>query len=873
MRLRKKWLAIYLTIMLLISACVVPLQASAIDDATASATSVSSTTSPGENSGSVDNQATPSSSTDQGDAANDSANVNAEQGAQQDQASGSGDNTANGNPVTESAGGSDAAATSTTSEPASNNSGGKDYIPKCTKVNRIDPSTANTNPVKIDVKENYDITVDGQANATTGKANSAGTNVVNNVGGDSVAAALDGSGNPIESSETGSNGVYAGNEVTKKIDNNGTGGAASGESRSANDMTGNEVNVSPEKSFSSNVTGKVENSNIKVNAELNYIGMVSGLSDALSGDSTATGALAGNELNSGDKSIARGELPLGSDDAANGDVTSVNDSQNSISNDGEALSGTGDASAGNILKDNCVEISPTVKAILNICGDVINSNVTVNLVYNFLAIITGFAKAKTGNSEADGVVANNSIDNSTAATAIGDSSLGSGDGTQGLTGGAVAANDTCNSIDNDGIAKGLSGDAAALNKMLNNVILIAPTICGEVNLLNSIVNSNVIINITYNFWASITGQAVAGSGDTEANGVLADNSIDNKSDALAIGDAPISGSSDCNGVGNAVASNGTVNSISNKGNAGSLSGDSGALNDMQRNLVNLSPSLATAVVLVKQIADDSIVIDVVYNIWACLDGTSNSKSGNADSYGALSDSSIDSNSEAVALARIGDDGSDDSPVALNSSDNHIDSTGDAKSISGEAGASSGMFDTVVEMTGCLDETTSVDNSKGSAARTVSFKAGVAENADAKSGDTTAMGTADTSHVGSNASSKDIFGQPGVSTNESDDDVNNNGVANATSGDAQASTGFVGGSDDGCNNSGDTIKIGGGSMANMFEPVELSGYIDSAPGADYYGAKEVSPVRSNGLFVFVLSLIICASILVLLRPWRFFGSAE
>jgi hypothetical protein len=705
------------------------------------------------------------------------------------------------------------------------------------------------------------------SNATTGKANSAGTNVVNTVGGDSVAAALDGSGNPIDSTEPGSSGVHAGNEVTKNIGNNGVAGAASGESHAGNDMTGNEVNVSPEKSFSSNVTGKVENSNIKVNAELNYIGLVSGLSDALSGDSTATGVVADNGLNSGDKSIARGDLAIGPDgESLNGDVTSVNDSQNSISNDGEALSGTGQAGAGNVIKDNCVEISPTVKAILNVCGDVINSNVTVNLVYNFLAVISGFAKAKTGNSEADGVVAKNSIDNSTAATAIGDSALGSGDGAQGLTGGAVATNDTCNSIDNDGVAKGLSGDADALNKMLNNVILIAPTICGEVNLLNSIINSNVIINITYNFWASITGEADAGSGDTEANGVLADNSINNKSDALAIGDAPGFGGSGGNGLGNAVASNGTANSISNKGNAGSLSGDSSALNDMQRNLVNLSPSLATAVILIKPLTDDSFVIDVVYNIWACLDGTSNSKSGNADSYGALSDSSIDSNSEAVALARIGDDESDGSAAALNSSDNNIDSTGDAKAISGEAGAASGMFDTVVEMTGCLNETTSVDNSKGSDSRTVSFKAGVGEKADAQSGDTTAMGTADASHVGSNAVSRDIFGKDGVSTNESDDDVSNNGAAEATSGDAQASTGFA-------DTSGDTVKIGGGSMANVFEPTEMSGYIDSAPGADYYSAKEVSPVRSNWLFVLILSMIICGSILVVLRPWRFFRSAK
>ncbi|MHB8840615.1 MAG: hypothetical protein ACYC56_02300 [Candidatus Aquicultor sp.] len=548
-----------------------------------------------------------------------------------------------------------------------------EYVQAPRTGQRSTPVQQSNDPVQVNVDQDVNVIVDSQAQATTGQGDSQGTQITNSVGGTSQAVAVGGSGEPVDPSDSG---AYAQNGVTKLIGNLGTADAYSGQAKADNTMDGNTAKISSDVTVSVGKYGDIdENSSITVNASLYYLAVIAGLATAETGDSDALGLAADNSLDSNDKAFAKGDAASSlAGGIYDGSALATNGSDNSIANTGTALAATGLANAGNDMQGNDIEMAPVVKAIINVCGDIINSNVTVNLVYNFIAMITGVASATSGDATAVGAAVDNNIDNSTNAKAVGDApaATASGDGSY-SDGSAVAGNDTANQIANDGQAVGVSGDAAALNLMQNNDIFISPIITSEIDLLDNMVGSDVTINIVYNFWAQILGKANATTGDADAFGTLADNSIANTSSATAIGDSakPSLMNNGGQADGEAIALNDTSNSIMNNGCATSVSGNSNSLNTMTDNMINLSPTLTTVTMVVKPLLNGTIVIDIVYDIWASLTGSSDASSGSASSAGTVSVNTIGSKSDAVAIADVTANKPDGSATALNSSDNQI----------------------------------------------------------------------------------------------------------------------------------------------------------------------------------------------------------
>jgi hypothetical protein len=665
------------------------------------------------------------------------------------------------------------------------------YVPGPLIGMRPAPSaTCTTNGVILDISSKVDVKVDNQATAKTGTGTAAGSTIDNSTSGISKAVALNDSGQEVAPSTTG---ALADNSVVRAIANTGTATAATGLAAANNTSENNTATVAPNTAVTVDVLGKIVDSTVVVKVLYKYWAGITGLADATTGNGGASGLEAANSINSDDKAVAKGDAAtVNGGGSYDGSALAVNESDNVIGNDGTAFAASGKANADNTMLGNDISIAPTIDTLIRFCGDIIRSNVTVELVYNFIAAISGQAVAQSGNADAVGADVVNKIDNFTSSKAVGDAPTVAGAGGY-SDGSAMAINDTSNGINNTGEAAAISGLAEALNTMLNNDISIAPAITSALSLLESIVDSNVVIKVTYNIWATITGEAEAKTGDTSAAGVAADNSIGNASSATALGDSAIlssfgSGSGSGSANGEAVALNSTANQIDNDGAALSLSGDAKAANEMLDNIVNLSPVIDTIVMVVRPIiSEDSVVIEIVYDIWATLTGSANATSGSATSYGAFGANVIDSSSDAYAVAKVTLTEPDGSATALNSSDNNISNDGLGLASSGKADASSNISNAEVALTGYLAERCYIGNDY-SGPIAVAIGAAVQERADAVSGDAMGFGSKADSAMKSNAVSKDIFGAGGFSTNESDADIENIGQGIAMTGNVFAVSG-------------------------------------------------------------------------------------
>ena len=642
--------------------------------------------------------------------------------------------------------------------------------------------------VILDISSKVDVLVENQATAKTGTGTAAGSDVDNSTSGTSKAVALNDAGQEVSPSTTG---ALADNSVVKAIANTGTATAATGLAEASNTSQDNTATVAPKTAVGVDVLGEIVDSTVVVKILYKYWAGITGLADATTGNGGASGLEASSSINSDDKAVAKGDAAtVNGGGSYDGSALAVNESDNVIGNDGSALAASGKANADNTMLGNDIYIAPTINTLIQFCGDIIRSNVTVELLYNFMAVIAGQAVAQSGDAKAIGADVVNKIDNFTSSKAIGDAPTVAGAGGY-SDGSAMAVNDTKNSIDNNGEAAAISGQAEALNSMLNNDIFIAPAITSALNLLESIVDSNVVIKITYNIWATITGEAQAKTGDVSGTGVDADNSINNASSATALGDSAklsLFGDGSGSANGEAVALNSTANQIDNDGAALSLSGDAKAANTMLDNIVNLSPVIDTIVMVVREIRnEDSVVIEIVYDIWATLTGSANAASGSATSYGAFGANVIDSSSDAYAVAKVTLTKPDGSATALNTSDNIIVNDGLGLASSGKADASSNISNAEVSLTGYLAERCYIGNDY-SGPIGVSIGAAVKELADAKSGDAMAFGSKADSAMKSNAVSRDIFGSGGFSINDSDADIYNIGQGIAMTGGALAVSG-------------------------------------------------------------------------------------
>lgn len=710
------------------------------------------------------------------------------------------------------------------SEGSANKTNKPAYVPLLPAGTRPCPQD-NDGAVLVDVDENVDILVDSKAKAVSGNAVISGTAVTNDVSGESKAIALGPSGEPVEQGQYGTLGK---NDVIKLIENLGNAEASLGLAQAGNTMDNNTVQISSDKTVETEVLGEIVNSNITVNAVFNYWAAITGLADASSGNGDASGLLANNSIDSNDKAVARGDAPSSSTEGFHdGSALAVNDAGNTINNKGDASVSTGNAGANNRMLGNDIKISPVVKVLIDICGDIVNSDVTINLVYNFWAVISGIATAITGESSAVGTETDNGIGNSSSAKAVGDAPSSSAAGNASSSdGSAIATNDTSNKVSNKGTGLAASGNATSLNSMINNDIVITPVIKSGVEILNDLVDANVVINVVYNFWAAIFGEANAETGDAYANGLATDNSIKNSSESLALGDS--AGSSDPGSTGRtdgqAIAANNTNNAISNTGDAASTSGNSAALNKMLDNSINISPLIATVVMIVHPVVDDLVTVDIVFDVWSKLAGSANATTGDAYSAGAITASSINSRSDATALAEVSVDNPDGSATALNSSDNKIASNGIGKAATGSTGAMSVLSNARISIIGCIDEELVVDKAVNSFVTSFVARTEVQERADARSGDVTAVGVVADSAMKSRASSKDVFGDGVVSKNDSDDDIANVGEADASSGNATAITGKTS-----TGNTENVILIGFGIVTDEF--IDKDGQINKTDVAD------------------------------------------
>jgi len=674
-------------------------------------------------------------------------------------------------------------------EPAGSNTGSSLYVPDMLIGMRPVPTEPCTKDgVILDISTQVDVVLENQASAKTGTGTAAGSEVDNAVSGTSKAVALNDAGQPVESSQTG---ALADNSVVKAIGNTGTATAATGLAGAQNTSEENTVTISSDTTVDVDVLGKIVDSNIVVKILYKFWAGITGLADATTGNSDASGLQATNSICSDDKAVAKGDAAtVNGGGSYNGSALAVNESDNIIGNDGSALAVSGQANAGNIMLGNDILIAPVIDTLIQFCGDIIRSNVTIEIVYNFLAAISGQAVAKSGDTSATGADVTNKIDNFTSTKAVGDAPTVSGAGSY-SDGSAMAINDTANTIGNSGEAASISGKADATNTMINNDIEIAPIVSTALSLLESIIDSNVLIRVTYNIWATVTGEATAETGNASASGVDADNSIGNISGATAFGDSAKlssygggSGSAD----GEAIALNTTDNAIENNGVALSVSGDAKANNTMLDNIVNLSPIIDTVVMVVRPIISEGLVIiDIVYDIWATISGSANATSGDATSYGAFGVNTIDSSSEAYAVAKVTVSKPNGSAIALNSSDNNITNDGLGVANSGNAGAKSTITNAEIALTGYLEERCYIDGTFDKPINVI-LGASISERADANSGDAMAFGSKADSAIKSNAVSKDIFGSGGFSLNESDADILNVGKGFATTSDAVSISG-------------------------------------------------------------------------------------
>jgi len=662
-------------------------------------------------------------------------------------------------------------------------------------------SPADGGGVSVNVGENINTAVDSRAEAGSGESSATGTQATNSASNSSTATAKGDSGS--------GSGAVAENELTGLTTNNGTAESASGPAEAGNEMGDNTINITPETTATVEVLGKIINSNIIVMILYNYWANITGEALALSGTTTANGLVADNSVNSTDTAYARSDSPAGAGYGYDGSAVASNNTQNGIGNNGSAAAVSGSAQADNFMFGNDIWITPIISSLIKFCGDIVNSNVTIELIYNFFAIIAGTASATSGDATATGAYVGNEINNYSEAKAIGDAPADANGGGF-LDGSADALNQTTNGIYNAGEGGAVSGNAVASNEMTNNDIVIAPTLMDELVFLDSLMNTDIAIRINYNFWAAILGEANATTGNADALGLMADSSIDNTSTASARGDAPAGGGDGDAASGGAVAGNNTSNLIGNNGRALSASGDASAENVMSDNKVNLSPTIHTIVTVAKPIIEGGkIVIDITYDIWALLMGSANATTGNSSAIGAICSNWIDSVVAARAYGDAGPDGLNGSAMALNSFRNGIFNDGQGYALSGNADAYSNMSEADASVTGTMGGNFKAGGPDGEDSVISGNAIGLAmvQDASAATGDASALGSVAVSGIAAGTEGIGTFARGGNAFNESNNGILNKGRSIAYTRNASAVVGKIDGAGGG--NGGDNGGNNGG----------------------------------------------------------------
>lgn len=541
---------------------------------------------------------------------------------------------------------------------------------------------------------------------------------------------------------------------------------------------------------------------VKVETNTNVDITIDGRTTATTGQGASQGNKAENQVSDSSHANAMGDSNSPGSQGQS-DVVANNTASQSIDNSGTAESSTGKAQASNTMIDNTATISPDTTATVDVLGKIIDSTVTVSLFYNYWAAVTGYADALTGDSLANGLISDNSANNTATALAVGDSPSLPGGGT--YDGSAFAKNNVKNSISNKGEATSLTGDADAANTMIGNTILIAPIVGTIIKLCGDIVNSNVVIDLVYNFLAAISGLASAKTGDSAATGADVDNSINNYSSAKAMGDAPAVSGTGLNSDGSAFASNDTGNTILNEGDGLAVSGDASASNTMVGNGINISPAVTSELDFLDDIVNSDVLFTVTYNFFGGIQGSANAVSGDTTATGVAADNSVDSTSTAKAVGDSptlpfsggGDGGMDGEAAAANVTNNSINNTGTAVSASGDAQASNTMNDNTVDISPELYTIIKIAKpivDKGKVIINIVYDVWsmLSGSADANTGNAVSGGSISANSIGSDLGALALadveIGKPdglAVAGNSSSNSIENGGLGVAVTGDAGA----------------------------------------------------------------------------------------
>ncbi|MCL6472796.1 MAG: hypothetical protein K6T91_08315 [Firmicutes bacterium] len=671
-----------------------------------------------------------------------------------------------------------------------------------------------SNGLQVETKENVDVNIGGKSSATSGDSNSLGTQAENSVTNTSDANA---SGDSHESWGGGSSDAIADNTASQTIGNSGDAYSRSGAAQSLNTMENNIATISPDTTVTVETLGNITDANIIINVVYNYLAAIVGSANAKTGSSDSTGLVANNSIDSTQSAQALADAPLiGGGGSYGGNAVAQNTGSNTIDNVGTAGAVTGDANATNTMTGNEILIAPIVNTIIALCGDIVNANVVIDIVYNFLGMISGMASATSGDSSAIGASVDNDINSYADAIAVGDAPLKAGGGAV-SDGSAYALNHTNNTIINSGEGLSASGNATASNTMENNSVVIAPNITSVLE-LPDITDSDVWIKVIYNFCGSIEGSATAETGNANSLGLEASNSIDSSATAKAVGDAPLISSGtgyDGSQDGQAVATNNVDNSIINQGGALASTGDADATNVMNGNIVNLSPTIYAVVKVAEPIIEQGkVIIEVVYDIWALLTGSANATTGNATAVGSVSTNTIESDSGAKAYADISIFNPYGDASAMNETTNSVGNQGTGLAFSGNANAENNMSNANVSFTGTLLQTTLVDPSEDAMAISIGNR--LSQDAVASTGNADATGSSSESDVRSSADASSVEGGNSHSSNKIKNSVLNFGAAIAMTGDALTRAGEPLPSGDDGSSDGDIrndVEQGGGDSTS------------------------------------------------------------
>lgn len=652
----------------------------------------------------------------------------------------------------------------------------------------------NSNPmiidgVAVDINKNIGVIANSNASATTGDSSSTGTNITNNVNSNPDSAATG------DSSAADQSDATAANESQNIIDNSANANAESGNAAAASLMDKNDIKIAPEETVTIDVQGKIINSDVIVKVLYDYTAILTGAANAATGDTTATGLQAENTINTSDSATAIADAALLSEGGlANGSAESQNQTANTINNKTTSDAQSGNANATNVMAGNDIYIAPIIDSLVRFCGDIINSTVEINLIYKFLAEIAGQANATSGGANSLGAQVLNAINNYASSLAAGDAPVRAGDEGTVSDGSAEAINSTANSINNNSVSDAKSGDATANNTMLNNDIALTPTLTNVVEIKDNIENSNVLIKIVYNIVGQIFGSANAVSGDANATGLVAENSINNTSTATAIGDAPAKAKGEGEYYdGSAQSVNETGNSIDNTTYAKGESGDASATNTMTDNLIKVSPVIESYIVVMRPIIEQGLdggpyVIEIVFDIWQVLSGAANAISGNATATGNIVDNAIDSESAATAYANVTVSDPLGPAQALNLTSNGITNNDKALAISGNANAESYLGDAKSLVTGDFANRLEIGEDTSDTTASVGIETKLLQASEAITGDASALGGTVASSLSANTSAEATGKDDNVAVNSSDGSISNNTVRESESGDVDVYSG-------------------------------------------------------------------------------------